>query len=82
MIEQSILDKHGLKQIKFSDLIDGEEFNIPEDFHPELGCLPEHFRRKLVGQNVIYADGKPMCIPEDVSIYPENGRDDIVYVRV
>ena len=73
------LEKHGLKEVKFSELIDGDEFNIPVDFSPNRRNPPEFYRRKLVGGNVIFADGKPMALPETVTDYV--GFDKIVFVK-
>lgn len=75
------LKKHGLKEIKFADLVDGEEFNIPNDFNPSRTNPPEFYRRKLVGQNIIFADGSPMAYPEDVSMYTAENDDDIVFIE-
>ncbi len=73
------LKKHGLKKVKFSELIDGDEFNIPNDFGPRRTNPPEFYRRKLVGENVIYADGTPMALPEIVTDYARI--DKIVFVK-
>jgi len=73
------LEKHGLKEVKFSELIDGDEFNIPVDFSPNRRNPPEFYRRKLVGENVIFADGKPMGLHETVTDYV--GFDKIVFVK-
>ncbi len=75
------LEEHGLKEIKFSELTDGEEFNIPNDFCPPRQNPPEFYRRKLVGSSIVYADGMPMFLPEDVTLYVDEG-DDIVFVKV
>ena len=74
------LEKYGLKEAKFADLIDGEEFNIPAD----VGCLHnfDFYRRKLVGDKVIYANGSPMAIPENVTMYTEENGNDLVFVKV
>ncbi|KKM66144.1 hypothetical protein LCGC14_1484070 [marine sediment metagenome] len=73
------LEKHGLKEVKFSELIDGDEFNIPVDFSPNRRNPPEFYRRKLVGGNVIFADGKPMALSEVAAEYLE--ADETVFIK-
>ena len=73
------LKKHGLKEIKFSELIDGEEFNFPDDFSSHRMNPPEFYRRKLVGKDVIYADGTPMALSEVAAEYLE--ADETVFVK-
>ena len=64
--------KYGLKEIKFSELADGDEFNILNDFDSQRMNPPEFYRRKLVGENVIYVDGMRMMLPETTADFTKN----------
>ncbi len=74
------LEKYGLKAVKFNELIDGDEFNVLEDFDPVRMNPPEYYQRKLVGKDVIYADGTPMALPEVAANYLKV--DETVFVKV
>lgn len=84
-LPQKLLTDLGLKKAKFSDLIEGEEFNCKEDFialtilnlswqsvKAEIGSL----KRKVMNGIVTYADNSSMP-------FPETWKDDaVVYVRL
>ncbi len=73
------LKKYGLKEIKFSELVDGDEFQIIDDFNPLLGYPPEFFKRKLNNKMIVFADGMPMFgDPETTADYSS---DKIVFVK-
>lgn len=61
------LKKYGLKEIKFSELIDGDEFNTANDFSLQRMNPPEFYKRKIAGKNIIYADGTPTACSETVA---------------
>ena len=63
------LETYGLKEIKFSELADGDEFNIAADFQSVHIHEPEFYRRKLQGIYVVYADGSLMLFDETVADY-------------
>ncbi len=76
-IGEETLKKHGLKAVKFSELSDGDEFNIDIDFD---SCNdPDFYRRKIQGPNIGFADGTFMTCLETVAEYLED--DVIAYVR-
>lgn len=71
------LKKYGLKEVKFSELADGDEFNKVSDFG--LSHPPEFYRRKLAKDNVVYVDGTSMAMPETVELYLK--KNPIVFVK-
>lgn len=60
------LQAEGLKRAKFSDLVDGQEFNVVSDFYPSRSRPVAFYRRKIKGDIIVFADGSVMFTPEYV----------------
>ena len=79
MSEKIDLEKHGLKKIRFKKLHDGDEFNIPDDFHPAMTHPYTFYRRKLTGNEIIFADGMSMMFRRGAEDFAKANK--IVFVK-
>jgi len=61
MITPEILKKLNLKAVPFSEIGEGQTFNILVDFATP-DCVA-FLQRRLVGDNIEFHDGSPCCVP-------------------